>query len=261
MNRFEDLAQRLIENSLARILRDRLRPEDVLHAVVRAIEDAHAASADGETSAPNHFWVTLSEQDLAPLEYHQPDFADQLAENVRQTIVQMGLRMDMPPRVLLQGITDLSAHEIRVIARWIPPDLPAISTSALPATGGRPSTMMSFPREPFLIVDGRRQIALSSEVVQIGRSRDNDVVVDDRRVSRYHAELRWQNETAKFLYRDRNSTGGTKLNGYPIQQCTLEAGDILSLGGVEIIYGEEFALQSTRANAPVDRDTNDQVSG
>lgn len=256
MNRFEDLAQRLIENSLARILRERLRPEDVLHAVVRAIEDAHAAGPDGAAIAPNHFWVTLSEQDLAPLEYHQPDFADQLAETVRGMIVQMGLRMDMPPRVLLQGIGEMPAHEIRVIARWIPPDLPAVSTTALPAAGGRGQV---FPRKPFLIVDGRRQIALSSEVVQIGRSRENDIVVDDRRVSRYHAELRWQPETLKFLYRDRNSTGGTNLNGYPIQQCTLEAGDILSLGGVEIIYGEEFALQSTRANTPYNADTNDEA--
>ena len=54
----------------------------------------------------------------------------------------------------------------------------------------------------------------------------------------------------------RPNNHGTKLNGYPIQQCTLEAGDILSLGGVEIIYGEEFALQSTRANAPINADTD-----
>jgi pSer/pThr/pTyr-binding forkhead associated (FHA) protein len=112
------------------------------------------------------------------------------------------------------------------------------------------------PRQPFLIVDGRRQIALTSELVHIGRSRESDVVVDDRRVSRHHAELRWQTEAQKFLYMDMDSTSGTKLNGYPIQQCTLEAGDILSLGGVEIIYGEEFQLQSTRANAPIDADTD-----
>ncbi len=112
------------------------------------------------------------------------------------------------------------------------------------------------PRRPFLIVDGRRQIALTSVLVRMGRSRESDVVVDDRRVSRHHAEMRWQAETQKFLYMDMNSTGGTKLNGYPIQQCTLEAGDILSLGGVEIIYGEEFELQSTRANAPLNTDTD-----
>ncbi|MCL4507873.1 MAG: FHA domain-containing protein [Chloroflexi bacterium] len=253
MHRFEDLAQRLIENSLARILHERLRPDDVLHAVVRAIDDAKALDSHGEPIAPNHFWITLSEQDLAPLEYFQADFADQLAESVRQMIVQIGLRMDMPPRVLLQGVGDISPHELRVTARWIPPDLPATSTTSMAAQAGKGS---AFPRNPFLIVDGRRQIALTSEAVVIGRAREIDIVVDDRRVSRHHAELRWQPDTQKFLYRDLNSTGGTKLNGYPIQQCTLEAGDILSLGGVEIIYGEEFALQSTRANAPINADTD-----
>ena len=258
MNRFEDLAQRLIESSLARILRERLKPDDVLHAVVRAIEDAHAQAqaeaerSGGEALAPNHFWVTLSEQDLAPLEYHQTNLADLLAESVRQMIVQMGLRMDMPPRVLLQGSADMPPHQLRVMARWIPPDLPLSDTSALRARKA------AFPRNPFLIVDGRRQIALTDELVRIGRSRENDVVVDDRRVSRHHAELSWQGEGQKFLYRDLNSTGGSKLNGYAIQQCTLEAGDILSLGGVEIIYGEEFELQSTRSNMPVDADTDSQ---
>ena len=247
MNRFEDLAQRLIESSLARILRERLKPDDVLHAVVRAIEDAQAqAQADAERSG--------SEQDLAPLEYHQTNFADLLAESVRQMIVQMGLRMDMPPRVLLQGAADMPPHQLRVIARWIPPDLPLSDTSAQRARAHH----AAFPRNPFLIVDGRRQIALTDELVRIGRSRENDVVVDDRRVSRHHAELSWQGEGQKFLYRDLNSTGGTKLNGYPIQQCTLEAGDILSLGGVEIIYGEEFELQSTRSSMPVDADTDSQ---
>ena len=250
MNRFEDMAQRLIESSLARILRERLQPDDVLHAVVRAIDDAHAERPGGEPIAPNHFWVTLSEQDMAPLEYHQPDFADLLAESVRQMIVQMGLRMDVAPRVMLQGSADMPPHQLRVMARWVPPDLPLSDTSAQQAKKA------PFPRNPFLIVDGRRQIALTNERVQIGRARENDVVVDDRRVSRHHAELNWQGESQRFLYRDLNSTGGTKLNGYPIQQCTLEAGDILSLGGVEMIYGEEFELQSTRPSAPVDADTD-----
>jgi hypothetical protein len=253
MDRFEDLAQRLIENSLARILHERLHPDEVLQAIVHAIEDAHTLGPNNEPIAPNHFWVTLSEQDLAPLEYHQPDLADQLAESVRQMIVQMGLRMDMPPRVLLQGVADVPPHHLRVTARWIPPDLPVTVTATHPAEE-RPEVVL--PRRPFLIVDGRRQIALTSVLVRMGRSRESDVVVDDRRVSRHHAEMRWQAETQKFLYMDMNSTGGTKLNGYPIQQCTLEAGDILSLGGVEIIYGEEFELQSTRANAPLNTDTD-----
>jgi pSer/pThr/pTyr-binding forkhead associated (FHA) protein len=98
------------------------------------------------------------------------------------------------------------------------------------------------PRHPFLIVDGNRQITLANPLVRIGRSREMDVVIDDRRVSRLHLELRWQSDLLRYLCVDMDSTGGTKINGYPIAQCTLEAGDVVSLGGAEIIYGEEFAL-------------------
>lgn len=239
MHRFEDLAQRLIEGSLARLLGERLQPHTVLRALAQAIEDGQALSGQDEPVAPNHFWVNLSEQDLAPLEYFHPNLADELAENVRQIMLQMGLRLDMPPRVFLRGVQELAPRQISVTARWIPPDLPVSSTAAQAA---QPALL---PRRPFIIVDGRRQIALTKELVRIGRSRENDIVIDDRRVSRHHLELRWQPDLDKFLCVDLGSTGGTKLNGYPIQQCSLEAGDVLSLGGVEIIYGEEFALQST----------------
>ncbi len=236
MHRFEDLAQQLIEGALARVLRERLSAEEVLRALVRAIEDAQTLTEQGEALAPNHFWVTLSAQDLAPLEYFQPNLADDLAENVRQTILHMGLRMDMPPRILLRGLAEMPPHHLRVTARWIPAELPMAETSAAAS---------ALPRKPFLIVDGRRQVALATLLVRIGRSRDNDVILDDRRVSRQHIELRWQTALSKFLCVDLNSSGGTKLNGYPIKECPLEAGDVISLGGCEVIYGEEFALHST----------------
>ena len=250
MHRFEDLAQRLIEGSLARLLREHLSADEVMRALVRAIDDSQTLNDKGESLAPNHYWVTLSEQDLAPLEYFEPHLADELSENVRQMILQMGLRMDMPPRVLLRGMADLPPHHLRVTARWIPPELPSTDTSPLGAQ------VIRLPRNPFLIVDGRRQVGLTTETIRIGRSRDNDVILDDRRVSRHHLELRWQPELSKFLSVDLQSSGGTKLNGYPIQQCTLEAGDVLSLSGVEVIYGEEFALSSTNIQPASDTQTH-----
>ncbi|NJM42519.1 MAG: FHA domain-containing protein, partial [Anaerolineae bacterium] len=213
------------------------------------IEDAQTLNEHGEALAPNHYWVTLSAQDLAPLEYFQPHLADDLAENVRQTILHMGLRMDMPPRILLRGLTEMPPHHLRVTARWIPAELPLSETSA-----GASSTL---PRRPFLIVDGRRQVALVNSLVRIGRSRENDVILDDRRVSRHHLELRWQVALSKFLCVDLNSSGGTKLNGYAIKECPLEAGDVISLGGCEVIYGEEFALYSTAGMSPAATETSD----
>lgn len=242
MHRFEDLAQQLIEAALARALGGKLEANAVLRAVVRAIEDAQASNS--APVAPNHFWVTLNENDLRALEVDRPRLADELSEQVRQIMLQMGLRLDAPPRVLLWGVPNMPSHHLRVKARWIASNLPQADTSATP------SLAVSLPRRPFLIVDGQRQIGLNATLVRIGRAHDNDVILDDRRVSRHHLELRWQHDLARFLAVDLNSSGGTRLNGYPIKQCTLEAGDVLSLGGVEIIYGEEFTLQSTTALPP-----------
>lgn len=90
MHRFEDLAQQLIEASLARALGGKLEANAVLRAIVRAIEDTQAGSAT--PAAPNHFWVTLNEDDLRALEANRPRLADELSEQVRQIMLQMGLR-------------------------------------------------------------------------------------------------------------------------------------------------------------------------
>jgi hypothetical protein len=230
MHRFEDLAQQLIENALARLLGEHLRPRDVLQSLVRAIDDA----GNGKTP-PNHFWVTLNSADLERLRAVEPRLADELAEQTRQIMLQMGLRLDMPPRVLLNGNEEIAPRQMRVSARWLPV---AARDAAVAA---------SLPRRPFLIVDGRRQVDLNAKSIAIGRSRAGDIVLDDRRVSRNHLELRWQDAAARFLAVDLGSSGGTRLNGHAIKQCPLEAGDVLSLGGYELIYGEEFELSSTSA--------------
>jgi hypothetical protein len=242
MYRLENFAQQLIEASLARALGGKLRADEVLRVIIRAIEDAQAGQPlGGDPAAPNHFWLTLNDNDLRELERLQPRLADDLAENARQIMLQMGLRLDAPPRVLLWGVPNIPPHHLRVKARWISTSLPQGETAATPAMAAQ------LPRRPFLIIDGKRQVALTTRVVRVGRAHDNDVIVDDRRASRRHIELRWQDALERFLAVDLDSSGGTLLNGYPIKQCTLEAGDVLSLGGFEVIYGEEFALQSTNA--------------
>lgn len=250
MRGLEALNRQLIEAALARALRGRLPANAVADALTAAIDDAFTVNADGERLAPNHFWLNLNTQDLVPLEYEDPALADALAACAQQVIAHRGFRADMAPRVMLRGTDETPRGALHVTARWIPPDLPASAQNEPPRA--------PLPRRPFLIVDGRRQVALDRERVRIGRSRDSDVVIDDRRVSRHHLELRWQDELARFVAADTGSSGGTRLNGHAIQQCTLEAGDILSLGGVELIYGEEFALSSTTGSHPAADTTADQ---
>jgi pSer/pThr/pTyr-binding forkhead associated (FHA) protein len=73
--------------------------------------------------------------------------------------------------------------------------------------------------------------------VNIGRRLENNLVIDDPRVSRNHALLRANN--GRYMLCDLNSSGGTYVNGLRITQQALRPGDVISLAGVSIIYGEE----------------------
>lgn len=69
---------------------------------------------------------------------------------------------------------------------------------------------------------------LAGAVTRIGRADDNDVAVDDRWVSRYHAEVR--HDAGGFRVMDLGSKNGTFVNGRRITGPTpLSDGDLLQV--------------------------------
>jgi len=69
---------------------------------------------------------------------------------------------------------------------------------------------------------------LYKPVTTIGRAEDNDVVIDDRWVSRYHAQVR--REERRYLVVDQDSRNGTLVNGQRIAGSTaLADGDQLQV--------------------------------
>ena len=88
---------------------------------------------------------------------------------------------------------------------------------------------------PFLIVDGARVVIIRNPVIKIGRKKDNDIVINNEFVSRYHAQI--QSVEDEYFLMDLKSTVGTSINGVRIQQTRLKPGDIISLGGVPLIFG------------------------
>ena len=95
----------------------------------------------------------------------------------------------------------------------------------------------TIPEDAFVIIDGIRVIPLNQVIVNIGRRIENTLVVDDPRVSRTHAQLRAIN--GRYIIFDLNSTGGTFVNGKRINQSVLYPGDVISLAGAELIYGQK----------------------
>ncbi|HOT61429.1 MAG TPA: FHA domain-containing protein [Treponemataceae bacterium] len=72
--------------------------------------------------------------------------------------------------------------------------------------------------------------------IKIGRATDNDVVIDHKLASRYHALI--QKIKDDYFLKDLDSTNGTLLNGVPIPRgkyVKLEAGDTVCIGKMNLI--------------------------
>lgn len=74
-------------------------------------------------------------------------------------------------------------------------------------------------------VGGRR---ISGERLRIGRLPDNDVVLDDLLVSRWHAEL--CRVDGRWHIRDLSSANGTYVNGQRVTEAAVEPDSVIGIG-------------------------------
>jgi len=70
----------------------------------------------------------------------------------------------------------------------------------------------------------------------IGRSSENNIILDDITVSRKHALLSVRNENIKI--QDNNSTNGIYVNNEIKNDCTLKSGDKIQIGKYLLLLTE-----------------------
>ncbi len=90
-----------------------------------------------------------------------------------------------------------------------------------------------------------QRVNLNKPVVTIGRSSDNDVIIENLSISRKHAELRMDNDA--FIVADLNSSNGTRVNGLPITESEIEDGDIIGVGKHNLILSAPEGLPVPKA--------------
>src|SRR5207302_3034603 len=82
-----------------------------------------------------------------------------------------------------------------------------------------------------------RDFPLTKTLISIGRGLDNDLVIDDPRVSRHHAQITFRH--SHYLLRDQRSTNGTFVNNQPVETVVLASGDRVSIGGFELMFQQQ----------------------
>ncbi|WP_067837644.1 FHA domain-containing protein [Nocardia lijiangensis] len=93
----------------------------------------------------------------------------------------------------------------------------------------RPGHDRQVSRSPAPEADPGSVVRITSSPLRIGRAADNDIVVHDLMVSRYHAELQVIGE-GRYRIVDLDSHNGTYVNGSRVDAADLSEFDLIGLG-------------------------------
>ena len=117
------------------------------------------------------------------------------------------------------------------------PEVPLVARGFdLPVDPPLEATMITRPeaREELVIVHDGQRTPIEATVVQIGRAPGCDIVLDDRNVSRRHAEIRRRGPVVVLI--DLDSTNGTIVNGRRVREHPLADGDRITLGNSRLTF-------------------------
>ncbi|MFC2053873.1 FhaA domain-containing protein [Chloroflexota bacterium] len=249
--RLESRLQNIFEGSADRLFQTAKPPKKLAHSLIEAMKDGIQPGANDGLYAPNQFIVQV-DPDQADRWQTSQDFLDKLSTMLQETAAEEDLRFKSTPIIRIQPDPRLTAGEILVNAQFKDLDLP--QTAAMEII--QDEDFEGIPPDAFLIVDGVDIFPLSQPVVNIGRRTDNQLVINEGKVSRVHAQLRVIK--GHYVIFDLDSSGGTFVNGARIHQSTLSPGDVITLGGVPVVFGQESPSQSTTQDININYTTNHQ---
>lgn len=236
LNQLENRLQIIVEGSTARLIQSKSDQNNLPLRMVSAMKNGIQTDSTGTPIAPNLFTLVIHPSDAAVL-LENKSLLNELADVIHQSGIEAGLSFLTKPIIKIKTDPQLRKHQLDILVESRPGTPGKTTTVAVDLNAGDESV----PPGAFLLVGGDRVYSLSDQVINIGRRVDNNLVIEDNRVSRLHAQLRSIN--GKFVIFDLDSTGGTHVNNELIQQHTLESGDVISLAGFHLVYGdEEFTL-------------------
>lgn len=83
---------------------------------------------------------------------------------------------------------------------------------------------------------GQQVYRIEKSIINIGRQLSNDIIVEDKRVSRYHAQIKYQPD-GNFVIFDLGSTNGITINNTPhMRQHVLRNGDHFTIGSYDFYF-------------------------
>jgi pSer/pThr/pTyr-binding forkhead associated (FHA) protein len=233
LDELERHLQALIEVRLVNLLPGN-KTEDIVVQQLAAAVRSNIDYDDPHGDFPSYFQLRVSPGSVAQWQGNL-ELIEELTSIIRTIAAESGLELTNSPVIQIWGDPALKPGDIRI---EVPDEEnPLAETRNAPPGESRVEPEGTVPQSAFLIVGGVKVFPLTRSVINIGRRSDNHLAIDDPRISRYHAQLRAIR--GRFVLFDLNSTGGTFVNGQRATQSVLYPGDVISLAGLSVIFGQD----------------------
>ncbi len=231
LDRIELHLSKLIETPFQAFFPDSQAGHLLAKRLVEAMSDNLGVDEGGRLTVPTYYEIHVNPIH-ASLWRDPPDLTGMLTAAIDQAAREQGVSFKLQPVINTSFDNSIGPQEI-LVTTLEESELAGTTTETpaeLPESRG-------LPEDAFLIINGNRHMTLDQPVITIGRADSNQLVFDDPQVSRLHAQLRIIDGV--FHIFDLDSTGGTLLNGKPIQQAVLFPGDVIEIGKMTMVYGHE----------------------
>jgi hypothetical protein len=264
LKHIEKRMESLVEGVFGRAFRRQIHPVEIAKGLTKQMDEGRMVSIS-RTYAPNDFTVHLSKEDTESIRAYQASLKDELIQYASTHAENKNYHLMTPPRIRFETEDTLRFGEFGVTAKLTGGDGPR-EKGAPQDTSGQTRIFRTEESSggeidqgtATISADEARRHGLAREIVEValgdekhqlegrgpwsvGRSQENDIVINDPNVSRRHAKI--SRADNGFVVEDLGSTNGTLLDGAPIDRERIEGGD-------ELTFGQSTARFIRRIDSP-----------
>jgi hypothetical protein len=240
----------LVEGVFNRAFSSQVQPVEIARKLAKEM-DAHRTASVSQVYAPNQYTVWLSVEDHERLEGYERSLAQELSAYLLEHARRQDYALLTRPEVLIESDDRLRLGEFGIQPRLVKPPARQGESGeqgqqghtmvySAPPKQKKPKRTRTSPlteTRAIVSLDDRRYVLDGPRAV-IGRSRECDCVLDDRNISRRHAELR-RNSSGDWAIADLGSTNGVKVNGRRVDSARLSPGDEVVIGTTGFVFDIE----------------------
>ncbi|MBI3160430.1 MAG: DUF3662 domain-containing protein [Chloroflexi bacterium] len=239
LKQIEARLQEVIEKNAARLFTALNVENQLAQRLVEAMGEKALALPGGSWRAPHIYSMSVNPKVAADIRSNQ-SLLEALAAALMEAGREQGYAFESYPTISVFPDETIREGEFRIQAMWS--EAPG-ETASLDEGPPSPAEAAEIPARAFLIVGGSKIFALERAVINVGRKLDNHLVIDDPRISRRHGQLRAIK--GRYVLFDVGSSGGTFVNGELVTRAILHPGDVISLAGVPMVYGQDAVRAAT----------------